>query len=225
MKSPVLIDSLEIVGYAAVLLDTMLPSVVPPIFRPKGKPDEALVPPYFFNGGYLHNATVLSASELTALEQKGEITLLAGEPTDARPDFELWVDQARHRLYQPRAEAHAALLALAKDHVQKAERALNDGQTADAERFSGVALCADDRLVEPLAIKAALRRLSKDATGEGLMAKLAAPRMTAGAFGKLVDAYCSVSASPGAARPPASQSLPDLPPVRAMLRVAARHPA
>jgi hypothetical protein len=220
MKPPVLIDGLEIVGYATVLLDTMLPSVVPPVFRLKGEPDQAFVPPYFFNAGCLYNATALSSSELAALEQKGEITLFADDPVDPRPGFELWVDQARQRLYQPRAQAHAALLALAKDYIQKAEQALNDGQTADAERFSGVALCADDRLVEPLAIKAALRRLRKDATGEGLMAKLAAPRMTAGAFGKLVDAYCSVSAPARAAGPPASQPLPDLFSVRPMFRIA-----
>jgi hypothetical protein len=46
MKSPVPVDCLEIVGYANVLLDTMLPSVVPPVFRRKGGADEAFVPPY-----------------------------------------------------------------------------------------------------------------------------------------------------------------------------------
>ena len=180
MKSPVPIDRLEIVGYANVLLDSMLPSVVPPVFRLKGNPDEAFVPPYVFNAGYLCNATALSASELKALEQNQEITLFDGEPLAAQRDFELWLDQARHRHYEPRTQAHATLLALAKDHIQKAEQALKEGKTADAERFSGVALCADDRLVEPLAIKAALRRLRKDATGEGLMTKLAAPRMSEG---------------------------------------------
>jgi hypothetical protein len=225
MKSPVPIDGLEIVGYANVLLDSMLPSIVPPVFRLKGNPDEVFVPPYVFNAGYLCNATALSASELKALEENREITLLEGEPFAAQRDFELWLDQARHRHYEPRTQADATLLALAKDHIQKAEQALKDGKTADAERLSGVASCADDRLLEPLAIKAALRRLRKDATGEGLMTKLAASRMTEGVFRTLVDFYCSALASACAACAPATQPHPDLLSVRPMYRVAEILPA
>jgi hypothetical protein len=218
-------DGLEIVGYANVLLDSMLPSIVPPVFRLKGNPDEVFVPPYVFNAGYLCNATALSGSELKALEQNQEITPFDGEPLAAQRDFELWLDQARHRHYQPRTQAHATLLALAKDHIQMAEQALKDGKTADAERFSGVASCADDRLVEPLAIKAALRRLRKDTTGEGLMTKLAASRMTEGVFRALVDFYCSALAPARTAYAPATQPLPDLFSIRYMFRMAERHPA
>jgi len=221
MKPPVPIDGLEVVGYATVLLDTMLPSVVPPVFRLKGKPDEAFVPPFLLNEGYLWNATALSASELAALQRKGEITLFPGEPFPARHDFELWVDQDRKLHYEPRAEAQAALLAIAKDHIQKAEQALKEGRAEDAERFSGIALCADDRLIEPLAIKAALRRARDDATGEELMAKLAAPRVTKGAFRRMVDGYCSPSGPAPAACLPATQTRSERLSVRPMLRVAA----
>src|ERR1039458_3440709 len=216
MKSPVPIDGLEIVGYANVLLDSMLPSIVPPVFRLKGNPDEVFVPPYVFNAGYLCNATALSGSELKALEQNQEITPFEGEPLAAQRDFELWLDQTRDRHYEPRTQAHATLLALAKDHIHKAEQALKEGKTADAERLSGVASCADDRLVEPLAIKAALRRLRKDTTGEKLITKLAAARMTEGVFRKLVDFYCSALAPARPACAPATQPLPDLFSVRVM---------
>lgn len=225
MKPPIAIDLLEIVGYANVLLDSMLPSVVPPVFRLKGKPDVAFVPPYVFNAGYLCNATALSAPELKALEQHQEITLFADEPLAARRDFELWLDQNRHQHYEPRAHAHAKLLALAKEHIRKAGQALKDGNTADAERFSNVALCADDRLVEPLAIKAALRRLKSDATGEKLMTKLAVPRMTEGVFRKLVDFYCSTLPSARAGCAPATQPLPDLLSRRPMQGMAGMQPA
>jgi hypothetical protein len=42
----------------------------------------------------------------------------------AQRDFELWLDQARHLHYEPRAQANATLLVLAKQHIQKAEQAL-----------------------------------------------------------------------------------------------------
>ena len=225
MKQPVPMDGLEIVGYANVLLDSMLPSIVPPVFRLKGNPDEVFVPPYVFNAGYLCNATALSGSELKALEQNQEITPFDGEPVAAQRDFELWLDQARHLHYEPRTQAHATLLALAKDHIQKAEQALKDGKTADAERLSGVASCADDRLVEPLAIKAALRRLRKDTTGEGLMTKLAASKMTEAVFRRLVDFYCSALAPAREAGAPATQPLSDLLSVRVMFHMADMHPA
>jgi hypothetical protein len=225
MKSPIAIDLLEIVGYANVLLDTMLPSVVPPVFRLKGKPDEAFVPPYIFNAGFLCNATAISASELKALEQNQEITLFDGDPLAARRDFELWLDQARQRHYEPRTQAHATLLALAIENIQKAERALQDGDTADAERFSSIALCADDRLVEPLAIKAAIRRLKKDPTGERLMTKIAAPRMSKSGFRTLVDSYCSPLPSPRKGCTPANQTLTDIVSGGPMFGMAEMRPA
>ena len=117
------------------------------------------------------------------------------------------------------------LLALAKDHIQKAEQALKEGKTADAERLSGIASCADDRLVEPLAIKAALRRLSKDAAGEKLMTKLAAPRMTEGVFRTLVDFYCSALALGRTACVPVTEPLPDISCIGHMFHMAEMHPA
>ncbi len=225
MNSPIAIDLLEIVGYANVLLDTMRPSVVPSIFRLKGNLDEAFVPPYIFNGGYLCNATALSASELKALEENQAITLFATGPFAARRDFELWVDFAGQQHYDPRTQAHATLLALAKEYIEKSGQALQDGNTAEAEQFSGIALCADDRLVEPLAIKAAIRRLKKDTTGEGLMTRIAAPRMSEAGFRRLVDSYCSALPPDRAGCAPANQRHPDFFSIRPMFRMAEMQPA
>ena len=137
---------------------------------------------------------MIAAAELKALQQNEEITLFEGEPLPAQRDFELWVDQAGHPHYEHRTQADAKLLAIAKDYIRQAEQALQEGRTEDAERYCGIALCADDRLIEPLAIKAALRRLKKDATGERLMAKLAEPRMSEAAFRRMVEYYFGLSA-------------------------------
>jgi hypothetical protein len=59
--------------------------------------------------------------------------------------------------------------------------------------------------VEALAIKAAVCRLRQDPAGEGLMAKLAAPRLEERLFGLLVDHYCA------SLRQPARQAVADTP--------------
>ena len=64
MPTPWNVDELEIVGYANVLNDDMLPSVVPPVFRLRSDTKRVLLPPYSFNAGFLCNATEVPQSEL-----------------------------------------------------------------------------------------------------------------------------------------------------------------
>lgn len=225
MKSPIAIDVLEIVGFANVLLDTMLPSIVPPIFRLKGNNEELYVPPYMFNAGHLCNATVISHSELMALQSAQEVTLFDTKPFAAGRDFELWLDLERKPHYKPRGLAHEALLVLAKKYIQKAEEALENGNMTDAERFSSIALCADDRLIKPLAIKAAICRINGDSSGEKLMAKLSAPRLCEDDFRRLVDPYYSKTPSNRTDGDKAYKTPSDLSSTRPMRSVAALHPA
>lgn len=222
MQPPVPLDDLEIVGYATVLKETMRPSVVPPVFRLKEHPDTAFVPPYLFNAGSLCNSTALPASELQTLAERRQITLFAGAPVAAGRDYELWVGLDGQVRYEPRVQADTKLLALSKEHIAKAEHALREGQLAEAERCSSVALYADDRLVEPLAIKAALCRLKKDPTGERLMAKLAARKMTEDVFKWLVEGYCSMFGTAGPAAAEQDQPLPEIRCVRVMCGIAER---
>jgi len=183
------VDEMEIVGYGNVLSDDMLPSVVPPVFRLRSDVRRALLPPYSFNAGFLCNATEVSQPELEDLTDSNEITLFdAAFPASA--GFELWIDQAFQRHYQPRDEANRELSRLAAEGIKNAEEALHRGDLEEAERFSGVAISADDRRVEPLAIKAAIRCARGDSAGGRLMAELAAPVLDERLFKLLVDAYC-----------------------------------
>jgi hypothetical protein len=68
--------------------------------------------------------------------------------------------------------------------------------------------------VEPLAIKAAIRRIQKNKTGERLMAELAAPVLDERSFNLLVDHYCATRQQPASAAPDSS------PPRRPMSNVA-----
>jgi hypothetical protein len=185
------LDDLEIVGYANVLKETMLPSVVPPVFRLKADSQRAFLPPYSFNTGYLCDATEVPQSELEELRDSLEITLFDA-PFHAHRDFELWVDQSYQRYYEPRADAERTLRRIADEEIKNAEDALRSGDLPRAERLSGVAISADYKRVEPLAIKAAIRRKQADTGREHLMATLAAPFLGERRFNRMVADYCAL---------------------------------
>jgi len=194
MGSPWDMNDLEIIGYAEVLRETMLPSVVPPVFRMKADPQRVLLPPYSFNAGFVCNATEVPARELDALRDAHEITLF-DEAIPAQPGYELWVDQSYQCHYERRGQADANLGRISAASIGQAEAALKAGNVEEAERLAGVAISADDRRVEPLAIKAAIRRLQRNATGESLMAELAAPVLEERLFSLLVTDYCRSAGS------------------------------
>lgn len=195
MPSPWHVNELEIMGYAEVLKETMLPSVVPPVFRLKTDPGRALLPLYSFSGGYLCNATEVAPPELEALRDAREITLF-DDPFPAQPGHELWVDQQFAWHYEPRDQINKTLGRIATDSIREAEAALKAGKLEQAERLCGVAISADDTRVEPLAIKAAIRRMQRNTTGESLMAELATPVLEERLFTLLVDAYCPAAQEP-----------------------------
>src|ERR1017187_932831 len=212
MRIPWNVEELEIVGYADVLDETMLPSVVPPVFRIKAEPQRAFLPPYSLNAGFLCNATEVPVSELEELRDSREITLF-DEEFPARRDFELWIDQSFQLHYQPLDEAERHLSRIATEEIMHAEDAFREGDFRQAERCSGAAISADDGRVEPLAIKAAICRIRSDKSGEHLMAKLAAQVLEEKLFKLLVDHYCASRQKP-------TQAVPNSSPRRPMSNVA-----
>ena len=192
MSVPIHVNQLEILGYATVLEDTMLPSVVPPLFRLVADKNRNYVPPYCFSGDYLCNSTEIDSGELAALVARGEVTLFDA-PRAASGGFELWIDREFKPHYELRIRAHKVLRDIAMENIELAAAALASGKYNEAERFCGVALSADDRLVEPLAIEAAIRRLQLDTTGERMLTRVAAPLMSERAFSRLVGTYLSNS--------------------------------
>ena len=198
MATPWNLDDLEIVGYADVLKETVLPTVVPPVFRLKADSQRAFLPPYSFNAGFLCNATEVLRSELEELRDSREITLF-DNAFPAHASFELWVDQSFQWHYQSWDEAEQELRRIADEAIRNAEDALRRGDLQQAERLSGVAISADDRRVEPLAIKAAICRINGNRTGEQLMAELAAQALKGEPFNRLVGDYYASRQEPALA--------------------------
>jgi hypothetical protein len=199
MTAPWRVDDLEIIGYASVLKPSMLPSVVPPVFRLRADPNKALVPPYSFNADFLCNPTEVTREELQGLSDAREVTLFDGV-FPASAGSELWIDQSFRWHYDRREEAERKLRGIADVAIRQAEAALLSGDLARAESLSGTAISADGTRVEPLAIKAAIRRTRGDAGGERLMAELAASALEERPFRLLVDNYWASARRPAPAR-------------------------
>ena len=191
MAEVIFVENLDIAGYADVLNANMLPTIVAPVFRLKTGEGWALLPPYSFNAGLLVGAAKIPASELEDLQVAREITLFTQSFAAVR-GFDLWVDQSFEPRYEPRSEAREKLDKIASDAMAKAEVALRSGDLEAAEEFSGIAISANDRKPEPLALKAAIRRIQGNSAGERLFVGLAAPLLAERWFSLMTDGFAAL---------------------------------
>ncbi len=210
MLSPWPVNDLEIVGYANVLNASMLPSVVPPMFRLRAEPRRILLPPYAFNGGYLCNAAEVPADELQALADAGEVTLFP-EPIAATADWELWVDESFQRHYEPQDAARGHLDQIAEISRAEAIKMFKQGNLVEADRLASVAISANDRKLDALVIKGAIRRARGNTNSELLMEDLARSMVDPANFRSMVDSLANSTPLSAAKIPPQSCS-----PMRAM---------
>ena len=196
MKPPRQIVDLEVIGYAEVLTKSLLPAIVPPVFALRSDPSVVLLPPYRINDGDLWNATSVSLSEAKSLAGAREITLNP-RSIPAVVGYEMFVDQNFKVHYEPRYRVEDQLATIFVESIHLAKKALTLGDLQDAEYHANVALAADDRIVTPIVIKAAIRRRQRDASGERLMAKLVAGKLNGAEFQLLVDQYSAIRELPG----------------------------
>jgi hypothetical protein len=182
---------LEIIGYADNRDETMLPAIVPPVFRSISNPDVVLVPPFAVRFDVVARATQLSFAEAESLRDRQELTFFPASPRHAQPDHELWLRRNGEVVYQPALEARRELDLLCKLATRRAQLALAEGEMADAEAAASEAILSNDRSVAAFAIKAAIRRKLGKPNGERLMAELAGNLLDSDDFGSLVDRYCS----------------------------------
>jgi len=185
------VSDLEVIGYGNVLTSTMLPSVEPPVYRFRDDPDQILVPPFSLHGNLVIGATIISGQEAETLAFRGEITLFA-TPLTAQPGFVLWIDLDGEVRYELRRVAEAELGRIADEALARAEHEFLRDLNA-AEHWSGVALSADDRRIEPVALKAAVLIQRGDRAGAEYLATLLPPSATRRTFEKLVQEYLSMS--------------------------------
>lgn len=195
MPAPYPILGLEIIGYANRLNASMLPAVVPPVFRVKVESDRILLPAFVIHQGFVCDATERLFTEAGHLVDAAEITLFK-KPLDAQRDFELWIGLGEIPHYEPIPDAKFKLRKIALEHIGLAEAALRNKDFARAEDYCRIALCADDKIIDSLAISAAIARRTGDPGSERLMEKLALGRVTPQGFRFMTDGFSDAVPTP-----------------------------
>lgn len=218
MREPLPITDLEVIGYANRLTETTRPAVVPPIFRLKSDPARIFLPPYVIQEGFVCSATETTLAELARLDGAEEATSF-GQFLPASRDYELWIDEDGAPRYEPIAVAHAHLREIASRSIGIAVAALARGDDDGAKRACRTAISADDRLIEPLAIIAAIARRRNDRSTDRLMGKLAENRATPSGFEIMVKGYM------GSAPLFAGETAPDLLSRHSIFGIATRRAA
>ena len=203
MKIGANVQDLQVVGYANVLSQNMLPWIVAPVFGWKADPDRFILPPFYLDAaGVVRNGTEVDPEELADLQAADEITLFAPNAFfDAQQNFELWIDQNFVPHYELAGVARQKLREIGREYDRLAKAALREGKLEEAEQFAGVAISADDRLIGPLVIRAVICRLQSNRAGEQLMIEMASTAMTPEDFNAFVDQYQAMATQPQQVHP------------------------
>ncbi len=182
------INELVIIGYNDVLDSASLPAVVAPVFRDKKNTNNILFPPFRVIEDVVVGGTWASDERWNGLVALGEMSQLE-RPFTAQPDHELWVDLDGKTRYEPRHKARHSLQKLAQRYLDKARKALANGNREESLEFAGIAFNADTRQVDPLAIKAAIRRFNGQHQAADFLADLATAYCSADSFWQMVNDY------------------------------------
>ena len=156
---------------------------------------------------------LVDRQELAQLEHRAEVTLI-DKDLPARSSCEMWVDESFAVQYQDRAAAERQLAEIAKARLAEAEGKFKERAFLEADRLASVAICANDRLVAPLVIKAAIARAQGRESTERLMERLAGHAVDEQSFRRLVDKYAG-NAPVATPKPPT--------PCRPMFAMACAH--
>jgi len=183
------LDGLNIIGYAESL-GTLVPHIVPPIYQLRDDPEKLLFPPFRLAGAEVMGGSIGTQAQMDQFVSEGKCTRI-DKPIPARPDHELWIDQNMQPQYDPFMKAETKLRRIAEDEAKRARRLLVQGDIEQAKQAANTAMAADDRLVDPFVVKAAIAiRRGAKANAESLK-RTAMVDCTADTFDTLLKALLS----------------------------------
>ena len=172
LPEPTLLDDLVIIGYADALTVDALPRIVTPVFRHRTEKDRILLPPFRLYDNFVFGGAWDSINRWQSLIKTGNMTELV-ETITAQGDHQLWIDQNNQPRYELRSTAHKNLETIAAEKVNEAQEALAHGSLDIADQLATTAFNADDRNIEALILKAAVRRLEGKSRNISFFASLA----------------------------------------------------
>jgi hypothetical protein len=134
-------------------------------------------PPFTTFNGVIQGGFPCLQRELDEWAQRGKVTLI--EPAlPARTDYEVWVDEAMRPHYGPIKEVWEFLNAFCDNCIKEGTKALRNGDFEKADHYAGLALCANDRRVESLAIRYIVRGYQGKGTSLKVIKRLVAEGRT-----------------------------------------------
>ncbi len=158
LPEPTSLDDLEIIGYADALPADALPEIVTPVFRCKKDHDRILLPPFRLDANFVYGGAWDGVSRWQSLIKTGNMTEL-NQSIPAKSDHQLWIDEDNQPRYERRSTAHKNLETIASERVVEAQKALAQDNLAAAEQLATTAFNADDRNIDALVVKGAIRKL------------------------------------------------------------------
>ena len=188
MRPAYTLNKLDVVGYANVLTDDTVPSVVAPIFRHKDNKQEYLFPPFTIDNNQLLNSTVSTERDFQRLINESRVTSLPA-PVPAKSNYELWIDEKMEARYERATRAHKNLTGLAVKYTEQAEEKLQKGLLEDADFLCSRAISAKENYIEAWAIKAAIRKKQGRHQNFEFLADAVSIYCSKNAFSTLVDSF------------------------------------
>lgn len=181
---------LTIVGYNDLLEETMVPTVVPPVYRwDSDKGIFFLTPPFdaHVEAGVI-GGNRLTEADFNAAVQRGDITVFPETGGHPREGYTLWIDQDFQPQYEVGTRATENLKELAKDLVKQAKEVLRAGnRDREALELARRAQSAADDLVDAYLVTAAIHKRAGENAKVGLMQDLASEFLDKEPFNNAVD--------------------------------------
>ncbi|MCP3959890.1 MAG: hypothetical protein GY719_18760 [bacterium] len=166
------LKNLEIIGYADSLSRSLVPQVVPPVFRLVDEPERILMPPFRIMGDRVTAAASGCEADFERAVKRGQATRFE-VAVPARPAFRLWIDEALEPHYEDADKVSRALLQLAHKRARKAQEALAGGRLAEASRHAQAAIAADDGCLNAILVKALVHQLEGDHDSVEILTEIA----------------------------------------------------
>jgi len=178
------LDQLDIAGYANVLTESTVPSIVAPVFCDRDNQDLYFFPPFIIHDRHLCDPSVSTKRDFDQLAQKSEVTVLP-VPFKAQSGNELWIDDTMNAHYDRASRVHLTLEKLAKSYTETAEAFFRERKDLCCSR----AISANGNFIAPWALKAAIRTLERKQENADLLGDLINSICPKATFDVLVNNY------------------------------------
>lgn len=182
------LNRLDIAGYANVLTESTVPSIVAPVFRDRENQDLYYFPPFIIHDRHLCDPSVSTKRDFDQLAQKGEVTVLP-EPFQAKSGYELWIDDKMNAHYDRASRVHDTLEKLAKSCTETAETFFRERKFKEADLYCSRAISANGNFIAPWALKAAIRTVEGKQENADLLGDLIHSICPKATFDVLVNTY------------------------------------